>query len=291
MDFERALKEQVKADVGALRGDMRADVADALARARAMRRHRTAGLALVGLSATVVTIFAGISLVRGLPTLNKGDGDGSVGSPSTRTDAATSDGAEVHSAARVASFGVRAAAHAGLLDPFGRFYDYRSIERGPTSGWYVQFAPMQCTRTVQVETCTRSGQGARLHVDLSADGFVVLSAEGPMTEQHRAKLLSYTEDAVSEPAVWEYPVVALKDAVVDWATTDIKATSLWTGPIPSDAVSPCTLRVFDEAGKVVAEKRLPRRDPPRSEDGRAGDLYVTSMSSESRPTTATIECD
>jgi hypothetical protein len=187
----------------------------------------------------------------------------------------------------VATFAVRAVAHAGLLQPYGTFYDYEGLDRADT-GWLANFVAAECTRTVQVETCNRIARGnpPRLHVDLVEDRFVVLGAEGPMNTEQRAKLLSYTEEANSEPDHWEYPVVAVKDALVDRDTTDIKATGIWTGPIPGGGSSTCTLTVFNDSGDVVVEKALPLREAPQAEEARAGDFIGTSMSSQSDPATA-----
>jgi hypothetical protein len=193
---------------------------------------------------------------------------------------------------RVAAYSVRAVAQADLLQPYGQFYDYKSVERADT-GWYVNFVAAECFRTVQVETCNRIAQGnpPRLHVELVGNRFAIIQAEGPMNAEQRARLLAYTEEANEEPVGWEFPAVALKDSLSDKATTDVKASGLWTGPIPSSgSAEDCVLKLFDDTGHLVTTEHLPERTPPTMEDERAGSFVQTSVPSQLQASRAEIEC-
>lgn len=199
---------------------------------------------------------------------------------------------------RIASFSVRAVAHAGLIDPFGTFYDYM-VATAAGERWQVFFDPFACIRTLEKETCNRlaPARSAVLTVVLEDGELRVADASGPMNNGQRASLMSYREALGEnvEVSQLEYVSVELAAAVEGTIGSDsknlsIKASGLWTGPISGAGVASCTFFARDAEGEVVYETELPKRYAPTTEEARAGEIIGTAMPGDLGAVSGSIEC-
>lgn len=158
---------------------------------------------------------------------------------------------------QAATFGIRAIAHAGLLDPLGQYYGYDGIVR-PGEHWVMSFGSSTCYRNGRVETCdpntgTREEPqtDAWLEIGIEENHFVVTEAIGRFTQEDEATLRSYTEPAAIEETHLEFPTVRVDHSLREdgW---ELRAALLWAGPLPARGVwSVCKPVMYDGDGNAL----------------------------------------
>lgn len=181
---------------------------------------------------------------------------------------------------RAGVFAIRAVAAAGMSEQEvpGSYADYEGISE-TAGGWEATFTIVGCEPMQEDVVCT-------LPSEQSADNSLSLSVEerdgklqvgelaGPVSEEERATLLAYREDAGPElPALQALPF-SIRGSGENRA---LRGRAVWTGPIPFDGLANCKRQLLDDSGNVVHEeidKRLVpasgREDEGDEERGEAG---------------------
>ena len=199
---------------------------------------------------------------------------------------------------QAATFGVRAIAHAGLLDPLGQYYSYDGIVQHDDR-WVMAFRSSTCYRDEKVETCdpntgtrNESYPDAWLEIAIEDDHFVVTDAFGRFDEESEAAVRDYTEPATIEQTHLEWPSVRLDRSTYEegW---EIRAAELWAGPLPARGVwSVCNGEIYDDAGRVLWTGRALAFRARNGEGFRAGGLlYVGAVDVEGDPARAALLCE
>lgn len=162
---------------------------------------------------------------------------------------------------RAGTVAIAALTEAGLHDYAGTFYDYGGIRRAE-DGWIASFC-------APPGHCDADTPDAFLTIVPEGDDLVVTEVAGVFTEAQRTGLLGYREPADPPPARWIYrPIVA--------GTSDetnapaLRASSYWTGAIPSNLGSLCRFEALDAQGEIAFATRETALHPPESERGRDG---------------------
>lgn len=126
------------------------------------------------LTMSIVTTPTNLATAHTTPANNAPDGSPPV------SDA----GGSLPTDRRVATFAVRALAHAGLTDPLGHFNDYKILHDTSPARWEAYFETYTCAPDV----CDRHPEG-NSSVFVVADGsrLRVEKIEGPVSEQQRAE--------------------------------------------------------------------------------------------------------
>jgi len=201
---------------------------------------------------------------------------------------------------RVAIFGIRAVASAGLLDPLGDLWAYGEVKLITTDYagnpvWGIRFSAAECFRTTQLETCRRRGK-AELHVVRRAGKLSVRRIHGPADRQHERSLLAYTEPwEQPHPYRWEFPNIRI-DRELKGSAWGVRVSPLWTGPMPPPVRpygSVCRLQVRDEAGNILWETPDSRPivfDVREEEFRGGGGFYVEGIRLDEDPAEADFEC-
>jgi hypothetical protein len=199
---------------------------------------------------------------------------------------------------QAATFGIRAIAHAGLLDPLGQYYGYDGIVR-PGERWVMSFGSSTCYRNERVETCdpntgTRDEPqtDAWLEIALEDDHFVVTDAIGRFTDDDEAALRSYSEPATIEETHLEFPTVRLDRSMTEdgW---EIRAAMLWAGPLFVRGVwSVCTPVIYDHDGNVIWTGSAFADSTRRGEYFRSNGLFgAGAVELDEEPARADIVCE
>lgn len=189
---------------------------------------------------------------------------------------------------QAATFGIRAIAHVGLLDPLGQFYGYDGIV--PHEGrWVISFRSSTCYRNEEVETCdpntgTRDEHypDAWLEITIDADRFVITDAFGRFTDEQESELRAYTEPATIEQTHLEFPTVRIDPSIHEegW---DVRAVILWAGPLYVPGVwSVCRPAVYDSENNLIWTGRKLAFGTRRGEYFRSNGLLGTGV--ETLPT-------
>ena len=169
---------------------------------------------------------------------------------------------------RAGTVAIAALTEAGLHDYAGTFYDYVGIRRGD-DGWIASF----CSPSVANADCKPDAADAFLRIVPDGEDVVVAEASGAFSEDHRTGLLGYREPAAPPPARWIYRPIA-PGTVEETNSPGLKASSYWTGAIPSNLGSLCRFEVLDAQGDVVFATIESAHHPPESEGGRDGRSVV-----------------
>lgn len=218
-----------------------------------------------------------------------------VGSALTPATASLPEGDDLTDQA--ATFGIRAIADAGLLDPLGQYYGYDGIVRHEDR-WVMSFRSSTCYRNEDVETCDpNTGTRQEIHDDawlelaIEDERFVVTEAFGRFTDEQEDRLRAYTEPATIEQTHLEFPTVRLDRSTREegW---EIRAADLWAGPLPAPGVwSVCTPEIYDSGGAVLWTGRSIAFHTRKGEYFRAnGLLYTGAMEVEGEPARADLVC-
>lgn len=199
---------------------------------------------------------------------------------------------------QAATFGIRAIAQAGLLDPLGQFYGYDGILQHEDR-WVIAFRSSTCYRNEQVETCdpntgTREEHFADAWLEITIrDGmFVITDAFGRFTEEDEAELRAYTEPSTIEPTHLEFPTVRI-DPSLHEPGYDIRAVILWAGPLFVRGVwSVCRPEVYDAEGNVLWTGRAIAFDTRPGEYFRSNGLLIMGASEiQGEPARAEMVCE
>lgn len=199
---------------------------------------------------------------------------------------------------QAATFGIRAIAHAGLLDPLGQYYGYDGIVR-PGERWVIAFQSSTCYRNERVETCDpNTGTREDPHTDawveitVDEDHFVVTDAVGRFTSEQEDAVRSYTEPATIEETHLEFPTVRI-DRSMHEEGWEIRAAMLWAGPLYVRGVwSVCTPVVYGHDGNVLWTARASAHSTRRGEYFRAnGLMYMGAFPLEEEPARAELRCE
>ncbi len=195
------------------------------------------------MSSLIVVALAGVACgvsIQG-PVRSGGVRISGTGERSAGTDAA------------VATFAIRAIADAGLLDPTGDFYDYKSIE--PTEGnWVATFDAKDCHGSLRSGACSEGPvANAQLHITSAGDALDITEATGPFDEEAKQKLLRYEgSDMSPQEPHFEYPYVEVVE--FDEGERGILGSDIWTGPIPyglPGGAGGCNGYLFNKQGEVI----------------------------------------
>ena len=199
---------------------------------------------------------------------------------------------------QAATYGIRAIAHAGLLDPLGQYYGYDGILQHEDR-WVIAFRSSTCYRNEQMETCdpnsgTREEHfpDAWLEITIRDGMFVIADAFGRFTEEDEAELRAYTEPSTIEPTHLEFPTVRI-DPSLHEAGYEIKAAMLWAGPLFVPGVwSVCQAEVYDAQGNVLWKGRKIAFDTRPGEYFRSnGLLGMETGEIEGEPASADMVCE
>lgn len=158
---------------------------------------------------------------------------------------------------QAATYGIRAIAHAGLLDPLGKYYGYDGIVQHEDR-WVIAFRSSTCYRNEQMETCdpntgTREEHfaDAWLEITIRDQMFVITDAFGRFTEEDEAELRAYTEPSTIEPTHLEFPTVRIDPSLYE-PGYEIRAAMLWAGPLFVPGVwSVCHAEVYNAKGNLL----------------------------------------
>jgi hypothetical protein len=268
-DFNQRLREAIRRDAERV-SEPSPRLRDAILRGRrvrALRRTRFSGL-------TTVVLITALLVIPGIDSSDRWWSDSGLRSARPGMEAVTWEDD------RAASFAVRAAGHAGLVDPTGNLYDYQGIEH-VERGWIVTFDVWDCSESVELGRCVDAFSEATLRVTVEDGGLGVTDAAGPMDEDSRQRLLHYGEPFEPEPARFQFPYVELTQ--FKGGSTGLQGSILWTGPIPytpdsqSEAIGKCQAEIRNQFGEVVYSgsagggKFVPLT-PPATEELRSGGL-------------------
>lgn len=219
--------------------------------------------------------------------------------PLTSPRANAPDGQPDPMSQQAATYAIRAIASAGLLDPLGQYYSYKSVV-SLEDRWVVSFASSTCYRDEHIETCDPNtdtdGDGygetdAWLEIAIDQGDFFVTSAFGRFSDEDRSRLAAYREPAVVEPAHLEWPTVRL-DVEEGERFLRLRAANLWAGFIDDDVVwAVCRTIGYDDQGNVVYEDERALAHRARGEDSRSGGLFGSGVPSDRGITRAEIPCE
>ena len=193
---------------------------------------------------------------------------------------------------RVATFGVRAVAQAGLLDPTGDFNDYERVQ--PVSGgaaWLVSFDTSTCDASTN---CEPNPDGdVELRVEIDRGEMFVSEVTGPMDDESRERVLSYREEPTPENVGLEFPVVRIEGTPDEGIS--VVTSPLWRGRL-SDADGPvdCHVEVYDENGETIYTGPTTEQPKPSSESMRAGTQHIFGVPAEKvtgEPASAAVLCE
>jgi hypothetical protein len=163
---------------------------------------------------------------------------------------------------RAGTVAIAALTEAGLHDYAGTFYDYVGIRR-EQDGWIASF----CGPSVASTDCKPDATDAFLTIVPDGEDIVVAEASGAFSEEQRTGLLGYREPAAPPPARWIHrPIVP--GTIEETNTPGPRASSYWTGAIPSNLGSLCRFEILDAKGEVVFATPESVQHPPESEGGR-----------------------
>lgn len=199
---------------------------------------------------------------------------------------------------QAATYGIRAIAHTGLLDPLGQYYGYDGIVQHEDR-WVIAFRSSTCYRNERVETCdpntgTReeSFADAWLEITIRDGMFVITDAFGRFTEEDEAELHAYSEPSTIEPTHLEFPTVRI-DPSLHEPGYEIKAAMLWAGPLYVPGVwSVCRPQVYDSDGDVLWKGRKIAFDTRPGEYFRSNGLLGMGASDiEGEPARADMVCE
>jgi hypothetical protein len=199
---------------------------------------------------------------------------------------------------QAATFGIRAIAQAGLLDPLDQYYGYDGIVRYEDR-WVIAFQSSTCYRNERVETCDPNAgsreepiSDAWLEIVVDGDHFAITDAFGRFTEEQEADLRAYTEPAVIEETHLEFPTVRI-DPSRHGEGWDIRAAHLWAGPLPAVGVwSVCTVVVYGDEDVELWRGWTIGFKARRNEYFRSNGLLGTGVSDlDEEPARAAIECE
>lgn len=193
---------------------------------------------------------------------------------------------------RVASFAVRALAHAGLLDPLGHFNDYQAVERS-VDRWSVTFDTYLC----KPSTCTShpEGDNTRLTVELRDGALHASDLSGPAGTDARDKLQQYSEQPGGEQVTIEFPFISVAGPLeAPDEGISVYTSPLWTGSISTEKGSEveCRVEVLNQDGSVVFERSLGVEEFPSQETERSGSIKIVGIpgSLELAERTVAIPC-
>lgn len=268
-DLDQRLREAIQRDAERVSEPI-PDVRDAILRGRrtrALRRTMFTGL-------TAAALIMGLLIIPRIDFSSGGESDSRVQSarPGLQATAWESD--------RAASFAIRAAGHAGLLNPTGDLYDYQGIEP-VEEDWIVTFDVWDCGESVELGRCVDAFPEATLRVAVEDGRLGVSEAVGPMDENSRQRLLQYDEPFEPEPARFEFPYVEVTQ--FKGGSTGVQGSMLWTGPIPytpeakSEEIGKCQAEIQNQSGEIVYSGSAGGGNfvpltPPATEELRSGGL-------------------
>jgi hypothetical protein len=169
---------------------------------------------------------------------------------------------------RAGTVAIAALTEAALHDYASTYYDYGGIRR-QEGGWVASF----CGPTSESEGCTVDSADALLTIRPDGDDLVVTKVSGAFTEDQRTGLVGYREPAAPPPARWIYgPIVP--GSIEETNAPALRASSYWTGAIPSNLGALCRFEALDAGGEVVFATRESPLHPPETEPGRDGNALV-----------------
>ena len=244
------------------------------------RRIRLNGLVLVLL--VLGLGLGGSYLIGSLPGPGSAESTRVSGGIETSNQNSTQEGissitpAEVTDS-RVASFAVRALAHAGLLDPLGHFNDYQGVEKS-VDGWSVTFDTYLC----KPSTCSShpEGDNTRMTVELRDGALHASDLLGPGGADARSKLQQYSEQPGDEQVAVEFPFLNVAGPLeAPDEGISVYTSPLWTGSIPTEKGSgvECRIEVLNQDGSVVFERSLGVEELPSHEADRSGSIKIVGI--------------
>ena len=274
-------------------GDLSDDTPDlgwVLERGHVLRLRRLIGTAVIGLGAVALIVVVAVTSLPGASTIGPvidkkplpGRGPDQQPRHALIEPTTEQDRAEI--------FAFRAMAATGLMDPHGsRSYGFTYAEDTSQTGdgWQIGFAAMDCAPKKNSQTCKgSSGEDERgnaitdtyIGVRFEKKRWTVVSAEGNIPDEDRAKVVGYSLRQRREASHWEFPAVGVWDIGDE---SMISMVALWVGPYPTKAPgSVCELRTFDSEGNELSRQTLMYQEAPNREFEQAGWVLGTDSGDE-----------
>ncbi|MQB01626.1 MAG: hypothetical protein GEU78_15275 [Actinobacteria bacterium] len=265
-DFDQRLREAIRRDAERV-SKPSPKLRDAISRGRRIRAFRRTTF-----SGLTVVLVIGLLIIPGIDFPDRRRSELGVQSARPGMEAWEND--------RAASFAVRAAGDAGLLDPTGHLYDYQGIEHAE-GNWIVTFEVWDCSESVGLGRCGDAFSEATLGVTIEDGRLSVSDAAGPMDENSRERLLRYGEPFEPEAPGFQFPYVEVTQ--FKGGSTGLQGSMLWTGPIPytpnsqSEEMGRCQAEIRNQFGEVVYSGSAGGGEfvpltPPATEELRSGGL-------------------